>query len=147
MTEKVNRPSKKRQSDQRTFIEKLIESLAVKSISFRSIIHPLFRDMIQLMKPDFSAPVSSAPKPHIKGLADLYRQLPERQEKGYCSLMVDGAKIVGFLNDKDETEAMAALNRRDVDRLNEWLAAFARFVKSAEGNSVSHFDIFPMFRS
>jgi hypothetical protein len=45
-TEKVNGPSKKRQSDQRTFIEKLIKWVALKSISFRSISHPLFRDMI-----------------------------------------------------------------------------------------------------
>jgi hypothetical protein len=46
MPEKVNRPRKKRQSDQRAFITKLTESGAVKSISFRSISHPLFRYMI-----------------------------------------------------------------------------------------------------
>jgi hypothetical protein len=40
MPEKVNRPSKKHQSDQRAFIEKSIEWVAVKSISFPSINHP-----------------------------------------------------------------------------------------------------------
>jgi hypothetical protein len=41
---------------------------------------------------------------------------------------------------------MAALNRFDVGRLNEVLAIFAHFVKSAEGNSVSYYDIFPMLQ-
>jgi hypothetical protein len=92
MSEKVNRPSKECQSDQRAFVEKLIEWVAVKSISFRSISHPLFRDMIQLVNPDFSVPVYSTLSPHIKCLMDLYRQLPEGHAKGECSLMVDGEK-------------------------------------------------------
>jgi hypothetical protein len=92
MTEKVNRLNKKRQSDQRAFIEKLIEWIAVKSISFGSISHPLFRDMIQLVNPDFSVPLYNTLRRHVKRLADLYRQLPERQEKGDYCLMVDGAK-------------------------------------------------------
>jgi archaellum component FlaC len=57
IAEKVNQPSKKHQSDQRTFIEKLIDWVAMKSISFRSISHPVFRDMIQLFNPNFSVPV------------------------------------------------------------------------------------------
>jgi hypothetical protein len=91
MLEKVNRPSKKRQSDQRAFIEKLIEWVAVKPMSFRSISHPLFRDMIQLLNPDFSVPGANTLRPHIKRSADLSRQLPDCQEKG-CCLAVNGAK-------------------------------------------------------
>jgi hypothetical protein len=52
----------------------------------------LFRDIIQLVNPDFSVPLYNTLRRHVKRLADLDRQLPERQEKGYCSLMVDGAK-------------------------------------------------------
>jgi glycine betaine/choline ABC-type transport system substrate-binding protein len=37
----------------------------------------------------------STPRPHIKRLADLYRQLPGHQKECYCSLMVDGAKKFG----------------------------------------------------
>jgi hypothetical protein len=52
-----------------------------------------------------------------------------------------------LLNDKEETEAMAALNHLDVGRLNKILAIFTSFAKSAEGNSVSYFDTFPMLQS
>ncbi|MDR0684649.1 MAG: hypothetical protein LBF83_05935 [Spirochaetaceae bacterium] len=51
-----------------------------------------------------------------------------------------------YKKDKEETAAMAALNRLDVDMLNEVLAIFTRFVKSVEGNSVSYFDRFPMLQ-
>jgi hypothetical protein len=88
IAEKGNRPSKKRESAQRAFVERLSEWVAVKSISFRSISHPLLRDMVQLVNPNFSVPVHNTLRPHIKSLADRYRQLPEHQEKGYCSLMV-----------------------------------------------------------
>jgi hypothetical protein len=40
-------------------------------------------------------PVYNRLKPHVKRLADAYRQLPAHQEKCYCSLMVDGAKEFG----------------------------------------------------
>jgi hypothetical protein len=60
--------------------------------------------------------------------------------------MIHWTKVVGCLKDKEETEAMAALNRLDVGRLNEVLAIFRRFVKSVEGNSVAYFDIFPMLQ-
>jgi hypothetical protein len=73
MTELVKHPSKKHPSDQRTFIEGLIEWVAVKSISFCSINHPLFREMIWPAKPHFSVTVDNTPKPHIKRLADAYR--------------------------------------------------------------------------
>jgi hypothetical protein len=102
--------------------------------------------MIQQIKPDFSAPAYNTLRPHIKRLVDLYGELREHQEKGSCSLMVDRAKLVGFLKDKEETEAMAALNRLDVGTLNEAMGIFTRFVNSVEGNSVSYFDIFPMLQ-
>jgi hypothetical protein len=91
----VKRPSKKHQSDQQAFIEALIEWVAVKSISFPSVNHPLFREMVRCPNPNFSVPVYNALKTHIKRLADAYRQLPAHQEKCYCFLMVDGAKKFG----------------------------------------------------
>jgi hypothetical protein len=48
------------------------------------------------------------------------------------------------LNDKEETEARAALRRFNFGRLTEVAAVFTRFIKSSEGNSVSYFNIFPM---
>jgi DNA-binding FadR family transcriptional regulator len=93
MTELVNRPNQKRPSNQRAFIESLIEWIAAKSISFRSVDYSLFQEMVQHANPDFSVLVYNIPKRHIKRLAKIYRQLPERQEKSYCSLMVDRARI------------------------------------------------------
>jgi hypothetical protein len=95
MTLTVKQPSKKHPSDQRAFIEALIEWVAVKSISFCSVNHPLFREMVRRANPDFSVPVYNTLRPHIKGLADAYRQLPAYQEKCHCFLMVDGAKKFG----------------------------------------------------
>jgi hypothetical protein len=95
MTLTVKQPSKKHPSDQRAFIEALIEWAAVKSISFRSVNHPLFREMVRSANPDFSVPVYNTLGPHIKRLADAYQQSPAHQEKCYCSLMVDGAKTFG----------------------------------------------------
>jgi hypothetical protein len=51
--------------------------------------------MVQRANPDFCVPVDNALKHHIKCLAAVYRQLPECQEKSYCSLMADGAKKFG----------------------------------------------------
>jgi hypothetical protein len=48
--------------------------------------------MVQRADPDFSVPVDNTLKLHIKRLAEVYRQLPEHQEKSYCCLMVDGAR-------------------------------------------------------
>jgi hypothetical protein len=61
--------------------------------------------------------------------------------------MIDRTKVVGVLKDKEETETMATLNRLDVDRLNEVLAIFTRFVKSAGGNSVSYLTASQCYRS
>jgi hypothetical protein len=91
----VKQPSKKHSSDQRTFIEVLMEWNAVKSISFGSVNHPLFREMVRRANFDFSVPLYNTLRPHIEHLADTYQQLPAHQEKCYCSLMVDGAKKSG----------------------------------------------------
>jgi hypothetical protein len=56
MTEKVKQSRKKRQPNQRDFIERLTESAGMKSISFRSINHPLFRGMVQFVNSEFSVP-------------------------------------------------------------------------------------------
>jgi hypothetical protein len=53
-------------------------------------------------------------------------------------------RIVSFLKDKGETDDLAALMRLDFARLNEIMAVFRRFIKSAEGNSVFYSNIFPM---
>jgi hypothetical protein len=95
MTLTVKQPSKKHLSGQRAFIEALIEWVAVKSISFCSVNYPLSREMVRRANPDFSVPLYNTLRPHIKRLADAYRQLPAHQEKCYCSLMVDGAKRFG----------------------------------------------------
>jgi hypothetical protein len=53
-------------------------------------------------------------------------------------------QIVSFLKDKGETDALAALMQFDFARLNEVIAVFRRFIKSADGNSVPYSNIFPM---
>jgi hypothetical protein len=53
-------------------------------------------------------------------------------------------QVVSFLKDKEETDALVALMQLDFARLNEVMAFFRRFIKSAEGNSVSYSNIFPM---
>jgi hypothetical protein len=70
----------------------LIEWVAAKSIFSRSVNRPIFREMGQHANPDFSVPLYNALKHHIKCLAELDQQLPERQEKRYCSWMIDEAK-------------------------------------------------------
>jgi hypothetical protein len=81
MTFAVKQPSKKHLSDQQAFIEALIEWVAVESISFPSVNHPLLREMVRCANPDFSVPVYNTLRPHIKRLADAYQQLPAHQEK------------------------------------------------------------------
>jgi hypothetical protein len=78
MTELVKQPSQKHPSNQLAFIEALIKWIAVKSISFRSVNHVSFKEMVQGAHPDFSVPVSDTLKHHFKHLAEGYRQLPER---------------------------------------------------------------------
>jgi hypothetical protein len=59
-------------------------------------------------------------------------------------IMAQWKQVVSFLRDKGETDALAAMIRLDLARLNEIMAVFRRFIKSAEGNSVSYSNIFPM---
>jgi hypothetical protein len=92
MIELVEQPSQKLPSNQRAFVESLIEWIAVKSISFRSVNHPLFKEMVHRANPDFSLPVYHTVKLCIQCLADVYRLLPEHQDKSYCFLLVDGAE-------------------------------------------------------
>jgi magnesium-transporting ATPase (P-type) len=55
-------------------------------------------------------------------------------------------QVVGFLNDKEETDVLAALRCPDVGRLNEVVIAFAEFIESAEGNYAFYFNIFRMLQ-
>jgi hypothetical protein len=80
-----------------------------------------------------------------------FSDIPRLREERQFSLgeitddiMIQWTKVVGCLNDKEEMEAMAAVNHLDIGRLNEVLAIFRRFVKSVEGNSVSYVDIFSL---
>jgi hypothetical protein len=57
MTKKMKQSSKKCQPDQRDFIERLIEWAGMKSISFRSINHPLLREMVPFVNSEFSVSV------------------------------------------------------------------------------------------
>jgi hypothetical protein len=89
MTELVKQQSQKCLSNQPAFIEALTEWIAVKSISFRSVTHPLFQEMIQHADPDFSVPVFNTLKHHIKRLVEVYRQLSVSTEK---LLLCDGRR-------------------------------------------------------
>jgi hypothetical protein len=50
------------------------------------------------------------------------------------------------MTENEENEAMAALNRLYVARLNEAMAVFSRFSKCVEGDFISHFNIFSMLQ-
>jgi hypothetical protein len=63
--------------------------------AFRSINHPLSREMIRLVNSNFYVSVSNTLRSYIKRLVDLYQQFPEDQEKGYCSLMIDRPEQFG----------------------------------------------------
>jgi hypothetical protein len=58
--------------------------------------------------------------------------------------MAQWMQVVSFLTDKEETDALAALMRLGFARVNEIMAVFRWFIKSAEWNSVSYSNIFPM---
>jgi hypothetical protein len=59
-------------------------------------------------------------------------------------IMAHWMQVVSSLKDKEETDALAVLMRLDSARLNEVMAVFRRFIKSAHGNSVSYSNTFPM---
>jgi hypothetical protein len=89
VTELMKQPSQKRPSNQRAFIEALIEWVAVKSISLRSVPDPLFQEMVQLANPDFSVPVYNTLKHHIKHLAGISTIVKVSREK---LLLFDGRR-------------------------------------------------------
>jgi hypothetical protein len=92
MTELMKRPSQKRLPNHQAFIEALIHWVAVKSISFPLVNHLLLQDMVQRAHSEFSVPVDDTLKHDIKRLAEIDRQLPERQEKSRCFLRGDEEK-------------------------------------------------------
>jgi hypothetical protein len=80
-----------------------------------------------------------------------FSDIPRLREEQWFSLgeitdqiMAYWMQVVTILNDEEETDALAALMRLDFARPNEVMAVFRRFIKSAEGNSVSYSNIFPM---
>jgi hypothetical protein len=79
MTLTIEQPSRKHPSRQRAFVEALTEWVAVKSISFRSVNHPLFREMVRSANPDFSVPVYNSLKPHIKHSVDAWMHVGNYQ--------------------------------------------------------------------
>jgi hypothetical protein len=95
--------------------------------------------------------ILAAPLDHTNA---LFSDIPKLREEDWFSrgkiaeyIMIDWKQAVGSLKDKEEGNAMAALNRFDVGRLNKVLDVFARFAKYLEGNSVSCFDIFSMLQT
>jgi hypothetical protein len=61
--------------------------------------------------------------------------------------MAGWMQIVSSLNDEEKTNALAALMRLAFARLNEGMAVFRPFIKSADGNRVSHSNIFLMLEN
>jgi hypothetical protein len=82
-----------------------------------------------------------------------FSDIPRPREERWFSLgeitdniMAHWMQIVGFLKDKEETDALAALMPFDFARLNEVMAVFRWFIKSAEGNSFFPFQHIPNVR-
>jgi hypothetical protein len=78
-------------SERSAFAEKLIRWMAVKSVSFSAVDDPLFRQMIQTLKPTCAVPCSRTLKKDIEDLARKLSEPPPVTDKSYCSLMIDGA--------------------------------------------------------
>jgi hypothetical protein len=72
MTRPVKQLNQKRASNQQAFIEALIEWVDLMSVSFRSVNHPLFQEMLQCPNPDFSVPVHNRLERHIMRLSEVY---------------------------------------------------------------------------
>jgi ribosomal protein S6E (S10) len=49
--------------------------------------------------------------------------------------------VITFLTENGKTEALAALNRLDIARLDEVMAVVTRFMKCVEGGCISYSDI------
>jgi hypothetical protein len=80
-----------------------------------------------------------------------FSDIPRLREGHWFSLgenttyiMIPCPQVIGFLTENEETETMAAMNRLDIFRLNDVMAIFMRFIKYAEGNFISCFDMLPM---
>jgi hypothetical protein len=80
-----------------------------------------------------------------------FSDIPRLQEERWFSLgkitdyiMAHWMQVVSLSNDEEGRDTLAALMRLDFARLNEVMAVFRRFSKSAEGNPVSYSNIFPM---
>jgi hypothetical protein len=80
-----------------------------------------------------------------------FNDIPRLREERWFSLggiatytMIHWTQVIDFLKHNGEMEALAALNRLDIARLNEGMVIFTRFIKCVEGNSISYFDIFLM---
>jgi hypothetical protein len=52
--------------------------------------------------------------------------------------------MINFFTENEETEALVAVNRLDIARLNEVMAIFTRLIKYMEGTFISYFDFFAM---
>jgi hypothetical protein len=74
-----------------------MEWAAVKSISFRSVNHLSFKELIQRANSNFSAPMYNTLRPDI-----MYHQSLEHQERTRCSVMVGDANSFDrcFLGDR-----------------------------------------------
>jgi hypothetical protein len=58
--------------------------------------------------------------------------------------MIYCTQVIGLLTMNGEKEALAALNRLDVARLNQVMAIVARFIRCGEGIFIRYLDISPM---
>jgi hypothetical protein len=59
--------------------------------------------------------------------------------------MIHWTQVINCLTEGGGTEALTALNRLDIARLNDVIVIFTRFIKCVEGNFISYFDRFPMW--
>jgi hypothetical protein len=60
--------------------------------------------------------------------------------------MIHWTQVINCLTEGGETEALAALNRQDIARLNDVIFMFTRFIKCVEGDFISYCDRFPMWQ-
>jgi hypothetical protein len=61
-------------------------------------------------------------------------------------IMARWTQVISFWTENEETETMAALKRFNIARLNKITSLFALVIKCMEGDYISSFDIFPLFR-
>jgi hypothetical protein len=61
-------------------------------------------------------------------------------------MIIHWTRVIGFLMENAETEALAALNRLYIARPNEIVVIFTRFIKCVQENSISYFDMLLMLQ-